>query len=118
MLGRAAAERPSHPAAAMPLTFTPADWSPLLPGIALWALALYLPLSVPLARREEALAAGPLTEGFQQLVLVAGSLMVALVAGLLAELLLSWALGPGWAGSMGLIAVLGGLLIGLASRRD
>jgi hypothetical protein len=102
----------------MPQALTLADWSPLLPGIALWALALYLPLSLPLGRLEQVLAEGPLEEGLQQLVLVAGSLLLALVVGLLAELILSWALGPGWASSMGLMAVLGGLLISLAARRD
>jgi protein-S-isoprenylcysteine O-methyltransferase Ste14 len=97
--------------------FTLPALGPLLPGIALWALALYLPLSVPLARLEQALGEGPLEEGWQQLVLVTGSLMLALAVGLVVELLLSWALGPGWAGSLGLIAVLGGLFLGLAAGR-
>jgi protein-S-isoprenylcysteine O-methyltransferase Ste14 len=97
--------------------FTLPELGPLLPGIALWALALYLPLSVPLARLEKALGEGPLEEGWQQLVLVTGSLLLALAVGLVVELLLSWALGPGWAGSMGLIAVLGGLFLGLAAGR-
>ncbi len=104
--------------AAMPDAFSLSDLSPLLPGIALWALALYLPLSVPLARLEKVLAEGALEEGLQQLVLVGGSLLLALAVGLGVELLLSWALGPGWAGSLGLIAVLGGLSIGLAAGRD
>lgn len=104
--------------AAMPDAFSLSDLSPLLPGIALWALALYLPLSVPLARLEQALDDASLEEGLQQLVLVGGSLLLALAVGLGVELLLSWALGPGWAGSLGLIAVLGGLSIGLAARRD
>lgn len=104
--------------AAMPDAFSLSDLSPLLPGIALWALALYLPLSVPLARLEQALADASLEEGLQQLVLVGGSLLLALAVGLGVELLLSWALGPDWAGSLGLIAVLGGLSIGLAARRD
>lgn len=104
--------------AAMPDAFSLSDLSPLLPGIALWALALYLPLSVPLARLERVLAEGSLEEGLQQLVLVGGSLLLALAVGLVVELLLSWALGPGWAGSLGLIAVLGGLSIGLAAGRD
>jgi hypothetical protein len=102
----------------MPDAFSLSDLSPLLPGIALWALALYLPLSVPLARLEKVLAEGALDEGLQQLVLVGGSLLLALAVGLVVELLLSWALGPGWAGSLGLIAVLGGLSIGLAAGRD
>jgi hypothetical protein len=104
--------------AAMSDAFSPADLSPLLPGVALWALALYLPLSVPLARLEQVLAEASLEEGLQQLVLVGGSLLLALAVGLAVELLLSWALGPGWAGSLGLIAVLAGLSIGLAAGRD
>ena len=36
------------------------ELSSLLPGTALWALALYLPLSLPLGRLEEALSQGPL----------------------------------------------------------
>ncbi len=98
--------------------FTLSELRPLLPGVALWALALYLPLSVPLARLEQALTEGPLEEGWQQLVLVTGSLLLALAVGLVVELALSWALGPGWAGSLGLIAVLGGLVLGLAGGRD
>ncbi|MEA5417285.1 hypothetical protein [Synechococcus sp. BA-132 BA5] len=98
--------------------FTFADLSPLLPGMALWALALYLPLSVPLGRLEQALAEGSLEEGLQQLVLVGSSLLLALAVGLVAELVLSWALGPGWAGSLGLIAVLGGFSISLAAGRN
>ena len=98
--------------------FTFADLSPLLPGMALWALALYLPLSVPLGRLEQALAEGSLEEVLQQLVLVGSSLLLALAVGLVAELVLSWALGPGWAGSLGLIAVLGGFSISLAAGRN
>jgi protein-S-isoprenylcysteine O-methyltransferase Ste14 len=98
--------------------FTLAELSPLLPGVALWALALYLPLSVPLGRLEESLAEGPLDEGMQLLVLVAGSLLLALAVGLGVELLLSWSLGPSWAASLGLMAVLGGLFLALASSRN
>ena len=57
------------------------DWSSLLSGGALWALALYLPLTVPLARFEEALAEGPLNEGLRQLALVVSSLLLALAVG-------------------------------------
>jgi len=114
--GQCAALSPAP--AAMPDAFSLSDLSPLLPGVALWALALYLPLSVPLARLEKVLAEGSLEEGLQQLVLVGGSLLLALAVGLVVELLLSWALGPGWAASLGLIAVLGGLSIGLAAGRD
>jgi hypothetical protein len=35
-----------------------------------------------------------------------------------AVLLLSWCLGPGWAGSLGLMAALGGLAFALAGSRD
>lgn len=95
-----------------------ADWLELLPGVALWALALYLPLSLPLGKLEEGLQNGPLEGGAQQLVLVLTSLALALVAGLAMELLLRWALGPGWGSSLGLMAALAGLGWTLASRRD
>ena len=103
---------------AMPPDLTFADWSPLLPGIALWALALYLPLSLPIGRFEETLAAGPLDTGTQQLLLVLSSLALALGVGVVTELLLCWTLGPGWASSLGLMAVLSGLFWAVASRRD
>lgn len=120
MLGRTPGRRAALPPApaSMAEVFTLSELRPLLPGVALWALALYLPLSVPLARLEQALAKGPLEEGWQQLVLVTGSLLLALAVGLVVELVLSWALGPGWAGSLGLIGVLGGLILGLAGGRD
>ena len=92
------------------------DWSALLPGIALWALALYLPLSLPLARLEQALAEGPLDPGVQQLLLVLSSLALALAIGTLTNLALGWALGPGWASSLGLMAAGWGLFTALASR--
>ncbi|MEB3201801.1 MAG: hypothetical protein VKK05_03170 [Synechococcus sp.] len=99
-----------------PLLSTSPDWTPFLPGVALWALALYLPLSGPLARLEEALAAGPMPEGVQQIMLVVSSLLLALAIGVLADLALSWALGPDWASSMGLIAAGWGLFTALANR--
>ncbi|MCP9849533.1 hypothetical protein [Cyanobium sp. Morenito 9A2] len=92
------------------------DWSPLLPGTALWALALYLPLSAPLARLEQALGEGPLDERLQQVTLIVSSLLLALVVGLITDLVLSWALGPAWASSLGLMAVLASLLWALADR--
>lgn len=91
-------------------------WIPLLPGTAFWALALYLPLSLPLSRLEGALAEGDLPEGLQQVVLVAGSLLLALAVGALTNLALSWALGPGWASSLGLIAAGWGAFTALASQ--
>ncbi|MFM7646941.1 MAG: hypothetical protein ACKO50_02535 [Cyanobium sp.] len=93
-------------------------WRALLPGMALWALALYLPLSLPLQRFEESLAAGPLAPQAQQLVLVLGSLVLALAVGVVVNLVLCWSLGPSWSTSLGLMAVLSGLFWSLASRRD
>ncbi len=72
---------------------------PPAPGIALWALALYLPLSVPLQRLEQALAEGSLGETAQQVVLTLSSLLLALGCGAVVEVALGWALGPGWATS-------------------
>ena len=94
------------------------DWTPLLPGTALWALALYLPLSVPLGRFEQALAELGLKEGLQQLALVVASLALALAVGAITNLFLGWILGPGWGTSMGLIAVLAGFFLALGSRND
>jgi hypothetical protein len=94
-----------------------ADWSNLLPGTALWALALYLPLSVPLGRFEAALAEGPLGEGLRQIALLVSSLLLALAVGGATQLGLSWALSPSWAASLGLMAVLSAAFWTLASRR-
>jgi hypothetical protein len=93
-------------------------WTSLLPGIALWALALYLPLSGPIARFEESLAQGPLHPRSQQLLLVLTSLALALAVGVVIEILLCWALGPGWSSSLGLMAVLSGLFWSVASSQD
>ena len=94
------------------------DWMPLLPGTALWALALFLPLSLPLDRFEQALADMGVQEGLQQVALVVASLALALAVGAITNLGLSWILGPGWGTSMGLIAVLAGLVLALGSRGD
>ena len=94
------------------------DWSALAPGIALWALALYLPLSGPLNRLEASLGEGSLPPAAQQIALVVSSLLLALAMGVVSVLVLSWALGPGWAGSLGLMAVLGGGFWTLASRAN
>jgi hypothetical protein len=91
------------------------DW---LPGSALWALALYLPLSLPLAALERRLEAGPLTPQTQQLLLTSLALAIALTGGTLLQFVLGWALGPSWAGSMALVVALWGLFWGLASRKD
>ena len=94
------------------------DWMPLLPGTALWALALYLPLSLPLERFEQALAESGLEEDLLQLALVVASLALALAVGAVTNLFLAWILGPGWGSSMGLIAVLAGLVLTLANGKD
>ena len=94
------------------------ELSSLLPGTALWALALYLPLSLPLSRLEEALAEGPLSEGLGQIVLLLSSVLLAFAVGGITQLGLSWVLSPSWAASLGLMAVLAGAFRTLASRRD
>ncbi|MFM7676976.1 MAG: hypothetical protein ACKO5F_15660 [Synechococcus sp.] len=96
----------------------PESWTLLLPGSALWALALYIPLSVPLSRLEDALAAGQLAEDLQQTLLISASLLLALGVGVVVNLGLGWALGPGWGTSLGLMAALYGLFWGLAANRD
>ncbi|MBM5820608.1 MAG: hypothetical protein FJ070_11080 [Cyanobacteria bacterium K_DeepCast_150m_m2_101] len=96
----------------------PESWALLLPGTALWALAVYLPLSAPLSRLEEALAAGPLDESSQLVALVVSSLLLALGAGAVINLALGWTLGPGWGTSLGLMAALYGLFWGLAASRN
>ena len=109
--------------AAPPRPITVPDWIPdgwtlLLPGSALWALALYIPLSVPLARLEAALSTAGLSEESQQVLLITASLLLALAVGVLVNLVLSWALGPGWGSSLGLVAALYGLFWGLAASRE
>lgn len=96
----------------------PESWTLLLPGSALWALALYLPLSVPLSRLEEALTAMELGEDSRQVLLVSASLLLALAVGVVVNLVLGWALGPGWGTSLGLMAALYGLFWGLAASRE
>ena len=93
-------------------------WLPLLPGVALWALALYLPLSLALTALEKRLGAAGLSEAAQATVLVLSSLVLALAAGVGMELLLGWALGPGWGAGLGLVAALWGLFWALAGRGD
>ena len=99
-----------------PLTLVGPDWSALLPGIALWALALYLPLSLPLSRLEASLETSGLEPQLQQLLLLLASLALALAIGTITTLGLGWALGPGWASSLGMIAAGWGLFTALASR--
>ena len=100
----------------MPPSF--AEWRPLLSGVAFWALALYLPLSVPLGRFEQALAELGLKEGLQQLALVVASLALALAVGALTNLGLAWTLGPGWGTSLGVMAALYGLFWSLVASRS
>ncbi|MEB3198927.1 MAG: hypothetical protein VKK62_00190 [Synechococcaceae cyanobacterium] len=92
------------------------EWRSWLSGAALWALALYLPLSLPLAALERRLAGGDLPESGQTLLLVGASLGLALAAGVACQLLLAWALGPDWATSLGLVLALWGPLWSLARR--
>ena len=86
--------------------------------MALWAFALYLPLSAPLRRMEDSLAAAGMDEGAQQVVLVVSSLMLALAVGVVCEIGLCWLLGPGWASSLGLVAALAGFVLSLSVRDD
>ncbi len=99
-----------------PLPFDGPDWTPFLPGIALWALALYVPLSKPLERLEQALAEGSMPEAIRGVVLTSSSLLLALAIGTVVDLLLSWGLGPSWASSLGLLVAGWGLFFSLASR--
>lgn len=116
-----AREIPQSAAPPRPITvpdWIPDGWTLLLPGSALWALALYLPLSVPLARLEAALSTAGLSEESQQVLLITASLLLSLAVGVLVNLVLSWALGPGWGSSLGLVAALYGLFWGLAASRE
>jgi len=116
-----AREIPQSAAPPRPITvpdWIPDGWTLLLPGSALWALALYIPLSVPLARLEAALSTAGLSEESQQVLLITASLLLALAVGVLVNLMLSWALGPGWGSSLGLVAALYGLFWGLAASRE
>ena len=99
-----------------------ADWAggPLAdPGVwrgaLLWAIALYVPLSAPLSKLETSLENSPLPESLRQSTLVISSLLLALVTGVVTQLGLSWALGPGWASSLGVVAVGWSVLLILAN---
>ena len=87
-------------------------------GALLWAIALYIPLSAPLAAFETSLADSPLPQLWRQIVLVTSSLLLALVVGLLTQLVASWALGPGWASSLAAIAIGWSLLLVAVNRQD
>ena len=87
-------------------------------GALLWAIALYIPLSAPLAAFETSLADSPLPQLWRQIVLVTSSLLLALVVGLITQLVASWALGPGWASSLAVIAIGWSLLLVAVNRQD
>ena len=87
-------------------------------GALLWAIALYIPLSAPLAAFETSLADSPLPQLWRQIVLVTSSLLLALVVGLVTQLVASWALGPGWASSLAAIAIGWSLLLVAVNRED
>ena len=101
---------------ALPLSSS--DWITLASGSALWALALYIPLSGPLGRLEAELSGTGLSESVQTTILVLSSLLLAAAIGLISQIVMSWALGPSWGASLGLMAVLSGAFWSLASRRD
>ena len=87
-------------------------------GALLWAIALYIPLSGPLAAFEASLTDSPLSEKWSQITLVICSLLLALGVGVVTQLIASWALGPGWASSLRFIAIGWSLLIIAASRAE
>ena len=91
--------------------------SSTLSGGLFWAIALYLPLSAPLSRFEASLENSHLSAPWRQAALVISSLLLALAVGVLTQLLLGWALGPGWASSLALITIGWGLFLSLA-RKD
>ena len=101
---------------ALPLSSS--DWITLASGSALWALALYIPLSAPLGLLEAELSGTGLSESLQTTILVLSSLLLAAAIGLISQITMSWALGPSWGASLGLMAVLSGAFWSLASRRD
>lgn len=99
---------------AMPLAS--ADLSVLFSGSALWALAFYVPLSGPLSRFEAELITAGLGEVQRQLLLIISSVALAIGVGIVFQLILSWALSPSWAASMGLLAVLATGFWSIASK--
>ena len=84
-------------------------------GALFWALALYIPLSGPLARFEKSLESSPLPESGRVAALIASSLLLAMGVGLVVQLIFSWTLGPGWASSLALIGIGWSLLLLLSS---
>ena len=90
--------------------------SSTLSGGLFWAIAVYLPLSAPLSRFEASLESGPLSSAWRQVALVISSLLLALTVGVVIQLLLGWALGPGWASSLALITIGWSLFLSLARK--
>ena len=84
-------------------------------GALLWAIALYVPLSAPLSTLESGLEGSELPESVRQPILVISSLLLALITGVVTQLGFSWALGPGWASSLGVVAVGWSVLLILAN---
>ena len=87
-------------------------------GAVLWAIALYVPLSAPLSRLEASLDDSSLPESLRQSTLVISSLLLALAMGVVAQLGMSWALGPGWASSLAVLAVGWSVVLVVASRGE
>ena len=85
-------------------------------GALLWSLALYLPLSAPLSRLEASLEASSIPESWRQGILILSSLLLALAMGMVTQLGCSWALGPGWASSLGVVVLGWSLLLTLTNR--
>ena len=84
-------------------------------GAWLMAIALYVPLSAPLSTLESSLEESELPESVRQPALVISSLLLALATGVVTQLGFSWALGPGWASSLGVVAVGWSVLLILAN---
>ena len=99
-------------------TASPLTDAGLWRGALLWAIALYVPLTGPLAAFEASLAETKLPSVWRQLALVSSSLLLALVVGLITQLGTSWVLGPSWASSLAAIAIGWSLLLVAANRGD
>ena len=85
-------------------------------GALLWAIALYIPLSGALAPFEANATEGHPTRNWRLIILIIGSLLLSLTAGLVAQLAASWALGPGWASSLAVITIGWSLFLIAADR--
>ena len=85
-------------------------------GALIWAVAFYVPLSAPLSRLETSLETSTIPEDWRQWILIFSSLLLALAVGLATQLGCSWALGPGWASSLGVVILGWSLLLTLTNR--